>query len=140
MRIPKNIALATALAALISGCSSAPVEERLAHVKIDSQEAPSFRVRHIFHFDFDSYTISENDYESLKAHANYISTSNNRALIQGSADSLGLNEYNFELGLKRAEALKNALVDLGVNPDLINVTSVGPSSPNVSARRAVITY
>jgi len=49
--------------------------------------------------------------------------------VIGSTDSLGDEEYNYRLGLKRAQAVKAFLVAHGVNPDQLIVVSVGETQP-----------
>jgi hypothetical protein len=48
-------------------------------------------------------------------------------LLIGHCDERLTNEYNYELGLARAKAVKTALVQYGVNPYMINVESRGES-------------
>jgi len=49
--------------------------------------------------------------------------------VEGNCDEFGSDEYNFALGLKRANAVKAALVNGGVNADTISMTSLGESNP-----------
>ncbi len=49
--------------------------------------------------------------------------------LEGNCDEFGSDEYNLALGLKRANAVKSALVEEGVNPESISMTSLGESNP-----------
>lgn len=49
--------------------------------------------------------------------------------VIGSTDSLGTEEYNYKLGLRRAENVKRYLVSKGVSPDQLIVISVGEKAP-----------
>ena len=50
-------------------------------------------------------------------------------LIEGHADSRGTNEYNLALGERRAAAIKDYLVGLGVAANRISFVSKGEESP-----------
>ena len=56
--------------------------------------------------------------------------------IQGHTDSKGTDEYNFALGLKRANSVKAYLIKNNISKDKISVTSFGEASPisNVDAK------
>ncbi len=49
--------------------------------------------------------------------------------IIGYADASGRAEYNYKLGLKRAQAVKDYLVKRGVNPDQLVAVSYGEENP-----------
>ena len=49
--------------------------------------------------------------------------------VEGNCDEFGTDEYNYALGLKRAKAVKDALVAQGVNADRISIVSYGESNP-----------
>lgn len=50
-------------------------------------------------------------------------------VIEGHTDSVGSDEYNQRLGLKRAETVKNELLGLGVDPARLSAVSLGESKP-----------
>ena len=45
--------------------------------------------------------------------------------VIGHADTSGTNEYNRKLAMRRANAVRDALVQRGVNPTIISVDSRG---------------
>ncbi|EOH1891262.1 OmpA family protein, partial [Campylobacter coli] len=49
--------------------------------------------------------------------------------VEGNCDEWGTDEYNQALGLKRAKAVKEALIAKGVNADRIAVKSYGETNP-----------
>lgn len=49
--------------------------------------------------------------------------------ISGNADSRASKKYNRILAQKRADAVKNRLVALGISPDRIQTTSYGKDNP-----------
>ena len=52
-------------------------------------------------------------------------------VIEGHADERGTREYNLALGERRANAVKNYLVALGVNPSRVTTVSYGKERPAV---------
>ncbi|WP_300955751.1 OmpA family protein, partial [Helicobacter rodentium] len=54
--------------------------------------------------------------------------------IEGNTDEWGTDEYNYALGLKRAVAVKNALVAQGVEEAKTTLVSYGESKPTCTAK------
>lgn len=52
-----------------------------------------------------------------------------RIQVTGHADASGVEVYNQQLSLERAESVKSAMVTMGVNPSRINTIGVGESQP-----------
>ena len=52
-----------------------------------------------------------------------------KAMVEGHADSRGTNEYNLALGERRADAVRDYLVSLGVGTDRITIVSKGEEQP-----------
>ena len=50
-------------------------------------------------------------------------------LIEGHCDERGTVEYNLELGKRRAQAVKDYLVDLGIEESRIHIVSYGKERP-----------
>ena len=50
-------------------------------------------------------------------------------IIAGHTDNVGTAEYNRDLGFRRAESVKNFLVEYGVSPDRLRVESFGETRP-----------
>ncbi len=85
------------------------------------------------HFDFDSARIKpqymakiKEVAEFLKAHPAY------KAQIQGHTDSLGSSAYNKKLSTKRAKAVYEAMVKLGVDPKRLSYIGYGEEHPIAS--------
>ena len=83
------------------------------------------------YFDFDKYNIREdmkanvtNDSNVAKAAASAYGVK-----LEGNCDEWGSDEYNFALGLKRAQAVKTELVNEGVDAKRISMVSLGKSTP-----------
>jgi len=82
-------------------------------------------------FDYDQFTIRQDAIPALEQNANVLMErySNRKVLIQGHCDERGTEEYNLILGERRAMAVKNYLVDLGVAASSIRVLSLGKHEP-----------
>lgn len=51
------------------------------------------------------------------------------ATIEGHADERGTNEYNLALGQRRAEAIRDALIEAGVSPSQLQTITFGEERP-----------
>ncbi len=76
-------------------------------------------------FEYDSYKV-QNIPQKLSALKNNEIAS---ITINGHTDSVGSDEYNFALGLKRANAVKNILVSQGIDSGKLSTVSYGESNP-----------
>ena len=57
---------------------------------------------------------------------------NNKIVIIGHTDSTGLRSSNLALSKARADAVKNYLVNAGVDDNIISASGVGPDNPIAS--------
>jgi peptidoglycan-associated lipoprotein len=89
----------------------------------------------VIYFDFDKYNIRPDQWPKVKKLAELIKNnpSNYTVRIEGNCDEWGTEEYNYALGLKRANSVKNALIKLGVNPKKLTVISYGELNPVCTA-------
>jgi len=84
------------------------------------------------YFDFDRYSIKESMLVALEKNLKLINSPKvvgKNVVVEGNCDEWGTDEYNYALGLKRAQVVKEALVADGVNEDRIKVISYGESNP-----------
>jgi len=83
------------------------------------------------HFAFDKYNITTASEEVLGMNAVVLgdAASNYNVKVEGNCDEWGSDEYNFALGLKRAKAAKDVLVEKGIDPSRISMVSYGESNP-----------
>jgi len=79
------------------------------------------------YFDYDKFDIREDMMASVKGNAGLLK--NKTFKLEGNCDEFGSDEYNFALGLKRANAVKTALVNEGVTADSISMVSLGEGNP-----------
>ncbi len=81
-------------------------------------------------FDTDRYNIDSADQAALAAQAQWLARyPAKRITIEGHCDERGTREYNLALGERRANAAKNYLVSLGVDPARITTVSYGKERP-----------
>jgi peptidoglycan-associated lipoprotein len=82
------------------------------------------------HFDFDQYSISQEDRKILSSHADYLLKDKNvKITIEGNCDERGTTEYNLALGDRRAQEAKKFLVNSGVDEQRIETISYGKERP-----------
>jgi peptidoglycan-associated lipoprotein len=82
------------------------------------------------HFDFDQYSISQEDRKILSSHAGYLLKHKNvKIVIEGNCDERGTTEYNLALGDRRAQEAKKFLVNSGVDRERIKTISYGKERP-----------
>ena len=81
-------------------------------------------------FDYDQSTIRDDARAVLQRSADYLKRwPSTRISIEGHADSRGTNEYNLGLGDRRASAVRDYLVSLGITADRILTVSRGEETP-----------
>jgi len=89
-------------------------------------------VKSIF-FDYDKYEVRDDQKAALQADAQFLSAHPNANVqIEGNCDERGSEEYNLGLGDRRANALKEALVNLGIPAGRISTISYGKERPKCS--------
>jgi len=83
------------------------------------------------YFDFDQFSIRGDMQDKVSADAKVANAAASAFTVklEGNCDEWGSDEYNFALGLKRASAVKKALVADGVSADRITMVSYGESNP-----------
>jgi len=87
-------------------------------------------VERIVFFDYDSYSIKPEYQAVIEAHARFLKANANRKVnLEGNTDTRGGREYNLALGQKRAEAVRRALVLLGVSDNQLEAISFGMEKP-----------
>ena len=147
-----NLAILFILGLFIASCTSkkpkpeseptqtAPTEENLdpspeiaqKDINFDPQGSDSGRISGLntVHFGYDKASLSNEAQKTLSDNADWIKK--NAAVtvqIEGHTDSRGSIEYNISLGERRAKAVKNYLVNLGVDGKRLRIISYGEEKP-----------
>lgn len=82
------------------------------------------------YFDTDSHDVRADAQPLLDAQANWLRRYGAvRVRIEGNADERGTREYNLALGARRANAVRDYLVNNGITSDRIATISFGKESP-----------
>jgi len=137
-----KLAAVTAAFLLAAGCSSkkAAVETpppgatssggTTSSVVPGSAEDFRVNVGDTVHFDFDKYDVLENDKAVLQRQASWLAKYPSvRVTIEGHCDERGTREYNLALGARRANAVKEYLVSLGLSSARADTISYGKEHP-----------
>lgn len=108
-------------------------EEELARAERDRLLREQERLAGILKdvlFDFDSYAVSNNELPKIEGVSSFMKQDRNvKMVVEGHCDERGTVDYNLALGQKRAEAVKNYLVKLGIEPARIRTISYGKELP-----------
>jgi peptidoglycan-associated lipoprotein len=137
MRTISTFALIVSSAVLLAACSSTKLDDKAnAPVQNGASNGADTRAvgtvnagsvdplndpqgvlaKRSVYFDYDSYTVKPEYRTVIENHAKYLVAHKDRKMIiQGNTDERGGAEYNLALGQKRAEAVRKALVLLGVS-------------------------
>ncbi|WP_321394160.1 peptidoglycan-associated lipoprotein Pal [Emcibacter sp.] len=86
----------------------------------------------LVYFGFDRYDLTADARSTLQAQARWMMDTNAAVTVEGHCDERGTREYNLALGDRRANAVKNYLVALGVSASKIRTVSYGKERPAVS--------
>jgi peptidoglycan-associated lipoprotein len=81
-------------------------------------------------FDYDRYEIRMDQIPSLRDDAKKLrELQGSQVILEGHCDERGTEEYNLALGDRRATAVRQYLIDLGVPESQIRTVSFGESKP-----------
>ena len=81
-------------------------------------------------FEYDQSDLSDTTRATLQKNSDWMRKWQSTIVtVEGHADSRGTSEYNLALGERRASAVRDYLVSLGVTAARINVVSMGEEQP-----------
>ena len=148
IRMPNSLRLAAMAAVLVvAGCASkpkpaaeapppAPPPAPSVQGQVESTVVPGsvqdFRVNvgDTVHFDYDKYGIRSEDRDLLQRQAAWLQKYPQvRVTVEGHCDERGTREYNLALGARRANAVKEYLVSLGLSSARVDTISYGKERP-----------
>ena len=152
----KKLLIPALLAALLAACSTTPLPEDGAGAPVESRSGSSAGVTPVtaggldasglpreltdpasklsqrsIYFDLDKYEVKDEYKDLVAAHAKYLTANKGfKVLVQGNTDERGSREYNIALGQKRADAVKKALMLMGVREEQVESVSLGEEKPS----------
>ena len=117
---------------------STPTEEQLPDEVTKSVDNQNIDVDFLntqlesLYFDFDKFTIRENMLPALNSNVKILNSKEaiaNEIVVEGNCDEWGTDEYNYALGLKRAQVIKEALIAEGVSENRLRIVTYGEANP-----------
>ncbi len=85
------------------------------------------------YFAYDSFTIDSRARSALAGHAAWMRRNPGvNVQVEGHCDERGTTEYNLALGERRAAAVRDHLISLGIEPGRLSTISYGEERPAVS--------
>jgi peptidoglycan-associated lipoprotein len=84
----------------------------------------------VVYFDYDKSDLTDATRSILQKNAEWMRKwTSTKVTVEGHADSRGTSEYNIALGERRAAAVKDYLVSLGISADRLTIVSKGEEEP-----------
>jgi peptidoglycan-associated lipoprotein len=97
----------------------------------DSDNGKAGGLKTVF-FGFDSSNLEADSKDALKLNSDFLKTNANVDVqVEGHCDERGGSQYNLALGERRANAVRDYLVALGVESKRISTISYGSERPKV---------
>jgi peptidoglycan-associated lipoprotein len=82
------------------------------------------------YFDYDQYSVRPDQQATLQSNVRFFQAHANEPItIEGNCDERGSEEYNLGLGDRRANALKEAIVAMGISASRVHTVSYGKERP-----------
>jgi len=132
-----------AVAGLVAACGTAPTSETAstsgsgaanANIVPGSAEDLKVNVGDRVFFGFDRYNLTPEARYTLQQQAAWmVSNSTVNVSVEGHCDERGTREYNLALGERRASAVADYLMTLGVPATRISTISYGKERPEDAA-------
>jgi len=84
----------------------------------------------VLYFEYNKYDLKDESLQKLRKAADFLKSQQQiRVRLDGHADERGTTEYNMALGEKRAKAVRDVLVRLGIDAKRIETVSFGRERP-----------
>lgn len=112
--------------------SSGPMTQSTTQSSIIPGSAEDLRVNvgDTVHFAYDRSDVRDEDRGTLQRQASWLQKYPQvRVTVQGNCDERGTREYNLALGARRANAVKEYLVSLGISSARVDTISYGKERP-----------
>ena len=93
------------------------------------EDAQALKAETVY-FDFDSSVLKTGEKPKVASVADYLKANSAKAVrIEGNCDERGTEEYNRSLGERRALAVREELIRLGIDPTRADTISYGKDKP-----------
>jgi len=93
------------------------------------EDATALKAQTVY-FDFDSSVLKTSEKPKVAAVADYLKANAGKAVrVEGNCDERGTEEYNRSLGERRALAVREELIRLGLSPNDVDTISYGKDKP-----------
>ena len=103
---------------------------QMDEIRAEQAASAAAGLRDIF-FGYDSWTISDDQRQALNRDADWMKSNGGAVVkVEGHCDERGTSAYNLVLGEKRAKAVRNYLVELGISANRLSVVSYGKERPS----------
>ena len=137
MKSLKTLAMVTVLGlglAMGAGCAKKNVEEVAAPAApaVSTKAISKKLTKNVVYFDFNKYDIKAEYRDMLQGMADTLKQYPSIVvLIAGNCDERGTEEYNQALGERRAQAVYDYMIRLGVPAEQLDIISFGEDRPAV---------
>jgi outer membrane protein OmpA-like peptidoglycan-associated protein len=111
--------------------STTAVNAHSAELSVVIGDRPSFRMdkKEVVYFAHGSHKLGKMQLQKIRQFVNAYGKGTHMLNITGHADSSGSNSFNHTLSVKRAGAVRNAMIDAGVDASkIISVSALGEES------------
>lgn len=144
MKTPLTLSLLAVLAVSLSSCkkkdreqfagmdgdyvSGTPLPDRIDGAGFFSSNVTRGQFSPVY-FAYDSISVSDSELMKIEQIASAMKSMKNTVIIAGFTDERGTEEYNRGLGEKRAQAVREALISMGVSGGRLQTVSFGEEMP-----------
>ena len=114
---------------LVAKADPGSAGRQMEEIRSEQSASAAAGLRDVF-FAYDSFLISDEGRRALARNADWMKANPQARLkIEGHCDERGTSEYNLVLGEKRAKAVRNYMVELGITANRLSVVSYGKERP-----------
>jgi peptidoglycan-associated lipoprotein len=112
-----------------------PGEIKVEQIPVGVKDVAQLVLEDWVHFEFDKYDLTPLGMETLDKAAQQLEKHTDvKVILEGHACSCGPERYNLTLGMNRAKAVKDYLVQKGIAPSRLTAVSYGELRPAVVER------
>ena len=126
----------TFLVIFLASCSSVSTDRTNDATAISASATGAYSdggitSNNVLYFAYDRSDINSAGRAKIRNLAKMIKDNDLSVRVEGHCDERGTREYNLALGEKRAQSVKNYLINLGISADRVSTISYGKERPAV---------